>query len=94
MSSRLALVLVALTTALPAAAQEPPPVNARALDAHLRYLADDLLEGRAPATRGGQLAAGYIAAQFQASGQLIVIHMVRPCSWGSAVTQKPATSSL
>jgi Zn-dependent M28 family amino/carboxypeptidase len=43
-------------------------VNARAIDAHLRYLADDLLEGRAPATRGGRLAARYIATQFQALG--------------------------
>ena len=38
------------------------------MDAHLKYLADDLLEGRAPATRGGRLAANYIAAQFQAHG--------------------------
>jgi len=45
-----------------------PPINAAALDAHLRYLADDLLEGRAPGTRGGELAARYIAAQFQALG--------------------------
>src|SRR3989442_3059017 len=38
------------------------------MDAHLKYLADDLLEGRAPAPRGGRLAANYIAAQFQALG--------------------------
>ena len=38
------------------------------MDAHLKYLADDLLEGRAPATRGGELAARYIAAQFEAIG--------------------------
>jgi Zn-dependent M28 family amino/carboxypeptidase len=36
--------------------------------AHLEYLADDLLEGRAPATRGGELAAKYIAAQFRRLG--------------------------
>jgi Zn-dependent M28 family amino/carboxypeptidase len=66
-----ALVFAALAAALPVVAQAPqalPPVNARALDAHLRYLADDLLEGRAPATRGGRLAARYIAAQFEAFG--------------------------
>jgi Zn-dependent M28 family amino/carboxypeptidase len=69
-----ALVLAALAAALPLNAQAPqaapapPAVNARAIDAHLRYLADDLLEGRAPATRGGRLAARYIAAQFQALG--------------------------
>src|SRR2546427_403623 len=45
-----------------------PAVSTAAMDAHLKYLADDLLEGRAPATRGGRLAANYIAAQFQALG--------------------------
>ena len=59
-----ALVMAALAVQEPA----PPPVNARVIDAHLRYLADDLLEGRAPATRGGVLAARYIATQFQALG--------------------------
>ncbi len=64
-------VLLAFTA--PAAAQRPaaPPLpgpSAAAMDAHLRYLADDLLEGRGPGTRGGMLAAKYIAAQFQALG--------------------------
>src|SRR5438093_9689902 len=45
-----------------------PAVSTAAMDAHLKYLADDLLEGRAPATRGGRLAAKYIAAQFEALG--------------------------
>ncbi len=36
--------------------------------AHVRFLADDLLEGRAPGTRGGELAARYIAAQFALVG--------------------------
>src|SRR4029077_8806946 len=45
-----------------------PAVSTAAMDAHLKYLADDLLEGRAPATRGGRLAAKYIAAQFEAIG--------------------------
>ena len=45
-----------------------PAVNTAAMDAHLKYLADDLLEGRAPATRGGRLAAKNIAAQFEALG--------------------------
>src|SRR6188474_2001995 len=38
------------------------------LRAHVRFLADDLLEGRAPSTRGGNLAANYIAAQFKLLG--------------------------
>lgn len=36
--------------------------------AHVRYLADDLLEGRAVATRGERCAGDYIAAQFAAIG--------------------------
>ena len=38
------------------------------LAAHLRFLSDDLLEGRAPSTRGGELAAAYLAAQLAAIG--------------------------
>jgi len=78
MTPRTLLLLVTLTlacappppapTALPAAAAPLPTVTTAAMDAHLRYLADHLLEGRAPATRGGELAARYIAAQFQAIG--------------------------
>ena len=65
-----ALFLAAVTTsgvAQQVSAQLPAP-NARAMDAHLRYLADDLLEGRGPGTRGGVLAAKYVAAQFEAMG--------------------------
>ena len=58
--------------AAPRAGRAPAPpipaVSTKALDAHLKYLADDLLEGRAPGTRGGMLAAKYIAAQFEAFG--------------------------
>ena len=57
----------------PAAAPRPLslPVlapSAAAMSAHLKYLADDLLEGRAPATRGGRLATNYIASQFAVLG--------------------------
>src|SRR5262245_21464276 len=38
------------------------------LRAHVKYLADDMLEGRGPGSRGGMLAAKYIAAQFEALG--------------------------
>jgi Zn-dependent M28 family amino/carboxypeptidase len=38
------------------------------IDGHLRFLSSDLLEGRAPATRGGRLAAEYIAAQLRQFG--------------------------
>ena len=36
--------------------------------AHLKFLASDICEGRAPGTRGGELATAYIAAQFEAIG--------------------------
>ena len=36
--------------------------------AHLKFLSHDLLEGRAPATRGGDLAAEYLATQLAALG--------------------------
>jgi Zn-dependent M28 family amino/carboxypeptidase len=38
------------------------------LRAHVKFLADDLLEGRGPGSRGGMLASKYIAAQFEALG--------------------------
>jgi Zn-dependent M28 family amino/carboxypeptidase len=69
---------VGLAAILPAGellAQTPNPATrvARAVDpqvlrAHLEFLADDALEGRRPGTRGGELAAKYIAAQFERLG--------------------------
>ncbi|MDQ6787115.1 MAG: M28 family peptidase [Acidobacteriota bacterium] len=38
------------------------------LRAHVKFLSDDLLEGRGPGTRGGELAARYIAAQMEIMG--------------------------
>src|SRR4051794_19382953 len=43
-------------------------VDPQVLRAHLGFLADDALEGRRPGTRGGELAAKYIAAQFERLG--------------------------
>jgi hypothetical protein len=39
-----------------------------ALRANIRFLADDLLEGRGTGTRGQEIAARYVAAQFEAFG--------------------------
>ena len=41
----------------------PARITPEQIDAHLRFLSSDLLEGRAPATRGGRLAEEYIASQ-------------------------------
>jgi Zn-dependent M28 family amino/carboxypeptidase len=46
----------------------PSRISAQEIDAHLRFLASDLLEGRAPATRGGRIAEEYIATELQAFG--------------------------
>ncbi len=43
-------------------------MDANVVRAHLEFLADDALEGRKPGTRGGELAAKYIAAQFERLG--------------------------
>jgi hypothetical protein len=39
-----------------------------ALRAHMGFLADDRLEGRATGTRGYEIAAAYVASQFEAAG--------------------------
>jgi hypothetical protein len=41
--------------------------SSRDIAAHLKYLSDDLFEGRAPSTRGGQLAAAYLAVTRRAA---------------------------
>jgi Zn-dependent M28 family amino/carboxypeptidase len=60
-------------TALTGQQAAPAARVARALSgdvmrAHLEFLADDALEGRAPGTRGGLIAAKYVAAQFERLG--------------------------
>ena len=54
---------------VPAAArQAAASIDSEKIRAHVRFLASDLLEGRGPGTRGGQLAAEYIATQFALAG--------------------------
>ena len=43
-------------------------VDSNVLRAHLEFLADDALEGRRPGTRGAELTAKYLAAQFRRLG--------------------------
>jgi Zn-dependent M28 family amino/carboxypeptidase len=96
----------AAVLAAPALAQTPTPLpqpSAAAMDARLKYLADDLLEGRGPGTRGGLLAAKYIASQFEALGlepagpggsyfQPVALVGMRPhptLRWGPAGHEQP-----
>jgi len=43
-------------------------ISGNVMRAHLEFLSDDALEGRAPGTRGGLIAAKYVAAQFERLG--------------------------
>lgn len=58
----------AQTGASSAATRVARAVDSMVFKAHLEFLADDALEGRAPGTRGGLLAQKYIAAQFERLG--------------------------
>src|SRR4051812_7440518 len=66
-------ILLTSTMSLSASAQNQnintdTRITAQEIDAHLRFLASDLLEGRAPATHGGQLTEQYIATQLRVFG--------------------------
>ena len=57
-------------------AQRTPPalkaaeasIDAEKIRAHVKFLSDDLLEGRGPGLRGAEIAAQYIATQFALDG--------------------------
>ncbi len=59
-------------------------VSPQLLRTHLRYLSDDLLEGRAPGERGEKLAVGYVATHFQLAG-------LRPLPRNSNTSESPLT---
>lgn len=69
-------VLPLLMLSAAALAQTIPPavksaeaaVDAEKIRAHVKFLSDDLLEGRGPGMRGGEIAAKYIATQFELYG--------------------------
>ncbi|HUB30090.1 MAG TPA: M28 family peptidase [Terracidiphilus sp.] len=54
---------------LPSSAREAAAsIDPERIRAHVRFLSLDLLEGRGPGTRGGELASEYIATQFALAG--------------------------
>ncbi len=78
---RLAAVCALAPLAISACAlaqTSPPPkedlgralaqIRPQAIQAHMRFLADDLLEGRGTGSRGYDLAAKYVASRFEALG--------------------------
>jgi hypothetical protein len=79
MKKALTLVLLPALAGAATPASSPAPVtpaekaaaqaiNADALRGHVRFLASDLLEGRAPASRGDLLAQQYVQAQMESVG--------------------------
>src|SRR5687767_1576168 len=68
MRSILAALLIPALLAGQSAGGRSSGITAAEIDGHLRFLSSDLLEGRAPATRGGRLTAEYIASQLRAFG--------------------------
>jgi len=62
------ICILSVTTASAQNRSAAAGISPKEIDAHLRFLASDALEGRAPATRGGRLAEEYIATQLEAFG--------------------------
>ena len=60
--------LTLVVTLLLAAPVHAADFSAAAIRAHMNFLASDLLEGRGAGTRGFDIAASYVAAQFEAAG--------------------------
>jgi Zn-dependent M28 family amino/carboxypeptidase len=60
--------LVSTGCSVDAAGRGLDAITAEGFDAHLGFLASDFLEGRAPGSRGAELAALYIATQFELAG--------------------------
>jgi Zn-dependent M28 family amino/carboxypeptidase len=72
-------------------------IHENALRGHIRFLADDLLEGRAPGTTGDVLAQRYIAAQFETLGLQPAAPgggWFQPVPLVGVTTQSPASISL
>jgi Zn-dependent M28 family amino/carboxypeptidase len=67
-TSTLALTLLVFGIGVSQQPQAPSGINEATLKAHIRFLSDDMLEGRGTGARGGELAAKYIAAQLEALG--------------------------
>ncbi len=72
LASAFTSLALAATPGIPAdvAAVAKTQINASSLEAPIRFLADDALEGRGPATRGDSLARLYLAAELQSLGYL------------------------
>src|SRR5207302_11445887 len=64
----LTLLVLAAVNAQRRVGRVVSPISENALGAHIKFLSDDRLEGRGTGARGGELAALYVAKQFEAMG--------------------------
>src|SRR5690349_14817165 len=64
----LILLVLAAVNAQRRSMRVESPISENALRAHIKFLSDDRLEGRGTGARGGELAALYVAQQFEAMG--------------------------
>ena len=67
MTKSIEIMVIAGALALGCSAQTGA-ISAERIRADVKFLSSDLLEGRGPGTRGGQLATEYIATQFDLAG--------------------------
>ena len=63
-----AVIAAATMLGFAARSAAEPDFSAERFKAHVAFLSDDMLEGREPGTRGHELAARYMAAQFDLMG--------------------------
>src|SRR3954452_25445312 len=68
MSTRLFVALLLAASAVAQASKPEDSITPEGLRAHVRFLSDELLEGRGTGTRGHEIAARYSAAQFEIMG--------------------------
>ncbi|HEY8131298.1 MAG TPA: M28 family metallopeptidase [Thermoanaerobaculia bacterium] len=61
-------IALGIVTLLAASPEPQIVIRESAIAAHMRFLASDLLEGREPGSRGYDVAAEYVAAQFESIG--------------------------
>ena len=79
------------------AADPQDQINEQVIRGHIRFLADDLLEGRGPGSRGDSLARLYLQTQFQIHGLQPLLpsgSWVQPVPLVGVKTNSPATVNI
>lgn len=78
----------------PAAIEAASQIDAAGLRSHIRFLADDLLEGRGPGSRGDQLSQLYIATELESLGiQPAAVDASGQASWYQPVPLRGLTTT-